>query len=96
MKSHAIPRFWRLFPALPPEVQRPAVKTFRLWQRNPNHPSVRYRRLEDRENLVTVRIGVITGRSVSRNPASCYELGSAPTPKMSFVPGQSLPLLKDR
>ena len=47
MKSHAIPRFWRLFHALPPEVQRLAVKTFRLWQRNPNHPSLRYRRLED-------------------------------------------------
>lgn len=57
MKSHAILRFWRLFHALPPEVQRLAVKTFRLWQRNPNHPSLCYRRLEDRENLVTVRIG---------------------------------------
>ena len=57
MKSHAIPRFWRLFQALPPQVQQLAVKTFRLWQRNPNHPSLRYRRLENRENLVTVRIG---------------------------------------
>jgi hypothetical protein len=57
MKSHAIPRFWRLLHGLPLEVQRLAVKTFRLWQRNPNHPSLRYRRLENRENLVTVRIG---------------------------------------
>ena len=52
MKSHAIPRFWRLFHGLPPEARRLASKTFRLWQANPNHPSLRYRRLEDRENLV--------------------------------------------
>lgn len=57
MKSQAIPRFWRLFHALPADAQRLAVKTFRLWQRNPNHPSLRYRRLANRENLVTVRIG---------------------------------------
>jgi hypothetical protein len=57
MKSHAIPRFWRLFHALPADAQRLAVMTFRLWQRNPNHPSLRYRRLANRENLVTVRIG---------------------------------------
>ena len=46
MKSQASPRFWQLFQDLPPDVQRLAVKNYRLWQVNPNHPS-----------LVTVRIG---------------------------------------
>jgi len=57
MKSQATTRFWQLFKALPADVQRLAVKNYRLWQANPNHPSLRYRRLEGRENLVTVRIG---------------------------------------
>jgi hypothetical protein len=57
MKSQAGPRFWQLFQDLPEEVQRLAVKSYRLWQANPNHPSLRYRRLEGRESLMTVRIG---------------------------------------
>jgi hypothetical protein len=57
MTSHATPRFWRLFHGLPVEAQRLAAKTFRVWQGNPNHPSLRYRRLEGREDLVTVRVG---------------------------------------
>ena len=57
MKSQASPRFWQLYKNLPKDVQRLAVKNCRLWHANPNHPSVRYRRLEGRENLVTVRIG---------------------------------------
>ena len=45
MRSHATPRFWRLFHGLPAEVQRLAVKTFGPWQVNPNRPLLRYRRL---------------------------------------------------
>lgn len=57
MRSQASPRFWRLFKTLPSDIQRLAVKSYHLWRANPNHPSLRYRRLEGRENLVTVRIG---------------------------------------
>jgi mRNA-degrading endonuclease RelE of RelBE toxin-antitoxin system len=57
MKSQASPRFWQLYRDLPKDVQRLAVKNYRLWQANPNQPSLRCRRLEGRENLVTVRVG---------------------------------------
>jgi len=57
MRSQASPRFWRLFKTLPADIQRLAVKNYHLWRANPNHPSLRYRRLEGRESLVTVRIG---------------------------------------
>ena len=57
MKSRATPRFWQLFHALPADVQRLALKNFGLWKSNPNHSSLRYRRLGGRENLVTARIG---------------------------------------
>jgi len=57
MRSQVTPRFWRLFQQLPKDVQRLAIKSYELWQSNPNHPSLRYRRLEGREDLVTVRVG---------------------------------------
>ena len=57
MKSQATPRFWRLFHDLPQDIQRLAVKNDERWQSNPNHPSLRYRRLEGREELVTVSLG---------------------------------------
>jgi hypothetical protein len=49
MKSHA----------LPPEAQQLASKTFRLWQANPNHPSLRYRRLDHRENLAFKSVATV-------------------------------------
>jgi hypothetical protein len=57
MRSQATPRFWRLFHHLPQDIQRLAVKNYQLWQSNPNHPSLRYRQLEGREELVTARVG---------------------------------------
>jgi hypothetical protein len=57
MKSYASPRFWRLFQELPQETKETAVRNFRLWQENPHHPSLRYRRLQGKDDLVTVRVG---------------------------------------
>jgi len=57
MTSKASPRFWQLFSGLPADVQRIAVQNYELWLANPNHPSLRYRRLKGRDNVVTVRAG---------------------------------------
>ena len=57
MKSVATPRFWVLFHALPSEVQNLAVKNYRLWQRDPHHPSLRFRRLQGREGRFSIRVG---------------------------------------
>ena len=57
MKSQAGPRFWQLFGSLPADVQRLAERNYRLWQANPHHPSLRYRRLEGHDDLVSVRVG---------------------------------------
>jgi hypothetical protein len=35
MRSQATPRFWQLFKDLPTEVQRLAVKNYRLWLATP-------------------------------------------------------------
>jgi len=46
VKSVATRRFWELFQALPSDVQKLAVKNYRLWRQNPSHPSLRFRRLQ--------------------------------------------------
>ena len=45
MTSHATTRFWRRFGALPAEVQRAAVKQYRLWLQDPAYPSVRFKKV---------------------------------------------------
>jgi hypothetical protein len=57
VKSTATRRFWELFQALPSEVQDLAVKNYRLWLRNPHHPSLRFRRLQGSEDRFSIRVG---------------------------------------
>ena len=57
MKSVATRRFWTLFHSLPAEVQERAVKNYDLWLRNPNHPSLHFRRLQGSKDRFTVRVG---------------------------------------
>jgi len=57
VKSTTTRRFWELFQALPSEVQYLAVKNYRLWQRNPHHPSLRFRRLQGSEDRFSIRVG---------------------------------------
>jgi hypothetical protein len=57
MKSVATRRFWELFGALPVDVQKLAVKNYRLWRENPNHPSLRFRLLKGSKDRFTIRIG---------------------------------------
>jgi hypothetical protein len=57
VKSVASRRFWDLFEGLPSPIQALARKNYRLWRRNPSHPSLHFRRLKGNGNLYTVRIG---------------------------------------
>jgi hypothetical protein len=57
VKSIATRRFWELFQVLPSEVQILAVKNYRLWRRNPHHPSLRFRRLQGSEDRFSIRVG---------------------------------------
>jgi hypothetical protein len=45
MKSAANPRFWAAYRALPEDVQRRARKAYRLWQNDPLHPSLRFKKV---------------------------------------------------
>jgi hypothetical protein len=57
MKSAASERFWDCFDALPTEVQRLARDAFAIWQKNPRHRSLHFKRIHSREPLYSVRIG---------------------------------------
>ena len=43
MKSHATGKFWARYQALPPSVQARALKQYRLWLREPAHPSLHFK-----------------------------------------------------
>ena len=57
MKSVATKRFWLLFNALPADIQRLAVKNYHLWRNDPQHPSLRFRRLKGTQDRFSIRVG---------------------------------------
>jgi hypothetical protein len=57
VKSVATRRFWELFHALPREIQTLAIRNDQLWRREPQHPSLHFRRLQGHSDRFTVRIG---------------------------------------
>jgi hypothetical protein len=53
--SKAHRRFWAGFEQLPQNVQELARKQYRIWQRDPFHPSMHFKELKD--DIWSVRIG---------------------------------------
>jgi hypothetical protein len=45
MKSRAIRSFWDAYHALPKEIQRAAIKQYKLWLSDPYHPSLRFKKV---------------------------------------------------
>jgi hypothetical protein len=58
MLSRTTRQFWRLFSDLPIDVQRDAQRAYRLFQMNPAHPGLQFKKLEGEESLYSVRIGL--------------------------------------
>jgi hypothetical protein len=42
---HTTPRFWQRYNALPESVRRTADRCFELLQRDPNHPSLHFKKI---------------------------------------------------
>jgi len=57
MKSQATPKFWKLYARLPQHLQQRARQAYQLWQVNPGHPSLRFKRVDDEEPIYSARIG---------------------------------------
>jgi hypothetical protein len=59
IQSRTTRRFWRLFRDLPADVQRDAERAYRLFQANPSHPGLQFKKLEEGEDdIYLARIGL--------------------------------------
>jgi hypothetical protein len=56
MKSHTLASFWTAYRALDQDIRRSARKSYRLWEQNPFHPSLRFKCINHEENMWSVRI----------------------------------------
>jgi hypothetical protein len=55
LKHFASPKFWRCYRSLPKSVQKLADKNFELLKRNPNHPSLQFKKIGQYRS---VRVGL--------------------------------------
>jgi hypothetical protein len=55
MRHFADPAFWKLYEALPREIQELADKSFALLKVNPRHPSLHFRKVGD---VWSARVGL--------------------------------------
>ena len=58
MKSHLTHDFVVCFRKLPKRIQRTARKNFKLWTRNPAHPSLDFKRVGKKRPAYAVRVGI--------------------------------------
>jgi len=58
MKSRTTRLFRQRYRRLPVEVRRQARRAYRLWRRDPAHPSLQFKRVAEREPIYSVRIGL--------------------------------------
>ena len=57
MISHTTKRFRALFDEMPAEVRNQARRAYRLFQDNPNYPSLRFKPVHATQPIYSVRIG---------------------------------------
>ncbi|NES70627.1 MAG: hypothetical protein F6K24_38175 [Okeania sp. SIO2D1] len=58
MKSELTDEFVKCFAKLPETVQQTARKNYKLWKQNPNHPSLEFKKLNTKELVYSVRVGI--------------------------------------
>ena len=58
MKSHLTDDFIRSFRKAPKRIQRLAKKNYRLWKRNPSHPSLQFKFVGKKLPVYAVRVGI--------------------------------------
>jgi hypothetical protein len=56
VKSKTLPSFWKAYEDLDPSIKRQARRAYSVWQDNPFHPSLRFKCINVRENIWSVRV----------------------------------------
>jgi hypothetical protein len=58
MNSRLTEDFVACFRRLPDEIKELARKNYRLWRDNPAHPSLRFKRVNNKEPIYSIRVGI--------------------------------------
>ena len=56
MISRTTDGFWKLYEALPDQIQRRAKVAYQRFQRDPYHPGLQFKQVHDNESIYSVRI----------------------------------------
>ena len=56
MKSRARPSFWRAYERLDERTKLAAARAFRLFELDPTHPSLRFKKLKGHDDVWSVRV----------------------------------------
>ncbi|MBC8185810.1 hypothetical protein H8E88_32385 [candidate division KSB1 bacterium] len=56
MKSETLPSFWDAYNSLEQRIRIKAKKAFKLWLQNPNHPSLKFKCINSKEKIWSVRV----------------------------------------
>jgi hypothetical protein len=58
MRSLATEGFWRLLARLPPDARRQAQRAYRLFQDDPFHRSLHFKKIDAENDIWSVRVGL--------------------------------------
>jgi hypothetical protein len=58
VNSHSTERFREALKQLPKEVRQNAQEAYRLWQQDPQHPGLHFKRIHSTKPIYSVRVGL--------------------------------------
>jgi mRNA-degrading endonuclease RelE of RelBE toxin-antitoxin system len=58
MKHFTLPRFWKCYRELPPNIRKLADKSYALLNSDPTHPSLHFKKIGTNKQLWSVRVGI--------------------------------------
>ena len=58
MKSVTSRRFREMYGDLPEQVRQQARRAYRLFRSNPSHPGLQFKKVDEEENIYSVRVGL--------------------------------------
>lgn len=58
MISHTASRFWKSYEKLTKKEKQQADKAFRLFQRNPSHPSLQFKKVHNTKPIYSARVNI--------------------------------------
>ena len=83
MKSRATPDFWSHYNRLPSRIQKSAKQAYARFRQNPNHPSLRLKKVHTSQEIYSVRVSYQSPSQSSQIPACAESPHSLPSPPLS-------------